>query len=204
MAQVDEVGVHVLVVAGRVVAHRIGDDRRMVLGRPHEDLGVLRVAVRAIGVGGLPVVLPEVRLREADEHPRIVGGPQDLREAEVRPGLAAVVVRVDEVDAEAAHPLHRLAGRLVRRRPRPDLAVVDRHGGEIEPGAVQVEVLTVDPEFAEAEPGRVGDVRRPSPTSGQGHVSSDSLILRRVDVPLFWSSRAVPDRDTPENQLPLT
>ena len=105
---VDLVGVHVLVVAGRVVAHGVGHDRRMVLGRADVELGMPGVAVGPIGVGGLPVVMGEVRLRERHEHPHVVRRPQDLREAHVGTRLAAIVVRVDEVDAEALEALHGL------------------------------------------------------------------------------------------------
>jgi hypothetical protein len=39
-------------------------------------------------------------LREGDEHPHVVGRAEDLLETEVGPRLAAVVVGVDEVDAD--------------------------------------------------------------------------------------------------------
>ena len=60
-------------------------------------LGVAGIAVGAICVLGLPIVGPEVRLREADQHADVVGGTQDLLESDVRAGI----VRVDEVDTEA-------------------------------------------------------------------------------------------------------
>ena len=37
---VDHVRIHVFVVAGRVVAHGVEDDRRMVLGHAHVELGM--------------------------------------------------------------------------------------------------------------------------------------------------------------------
>ncbi len=46
---VDQVGVHVLFVAGRVVAHAVEDDRGMVAGHPRVVLGMAGVAVVAVG-----------------------------------------------------------------------------------------------------------------------------------------------------------
>ena len=120
-AAVDQVRVHVLVVAGGVVAHRVEDDRRMVAGGADVERGVAGVAVGRVGVGRLPVVVAEVRLGERDEHAHVVRRPEDLREAQVGAGLAAVVVRVDEVDAEALEPLQALAGRVVAGQRRADL-----------------------------------------------------------------------------------
>ncbi len=67
---------------------------------------MLGVAVALVGVGGLPVVVAEVGLGEGHQHADVVGGAEDLLEAEMGAGLAAVVVGVDEVDAEALEALH--------------------------------------------------------------------------------------------------
>src|SRR5262249_50818652 len=61
---VDQVGVHVFAVAGGVVAHAVGHHGRVVLRGSDVELGVPGVAVGRIGVGGLPVVVGEVRLRK--------------------------------------------------------------------------------------------------------------------------------------------
>ena len=128
---VDHVRVHVLAVAGGVVAHGVEHDRRMVLRGAHVELGVAGVAVVLVGVGRLPVVVAEVRLGEGDEHPHVVRGPQDLREAQVGARLAAVVVRVDEVDAEALQAQQALL-RAPRRWParrRPGRCPAGRRRG---------------------------------------------------------------------------
>ena len=110
-------GVHILVVTGGIVAHRVAHHRRVAARDAHVERRVARVAVGLVGVRRLPIVRAEVRLRQRHQHPRVVRRAQDLREAQVRAGLAAVVVRVDEVDAETLEAQEALLGRR-RRSPR--------------------------------------------------------------------------------------
>jgi len=89
-------------------AHGVGDDRRVALRHANVEVRMLPVAVIAISIRRTPIVVGEVGLGEGDEHAHIVGGAQDLREAQVRPWLAAIVVGIDEVDAQALEPLQGL------------------------------------------------------------------------------------------------
>ena len=131
----------------------------MVLRDADVELRVAGVAVGLVGVGRLPVVVAEMRLGERDEHAHVVGGPQDLREAQVRARLAAVVVRVDEVDAEALQPQQALLRRLVGRRRGADWALSSGTAERKMRRAVEVEVAAVDPELAEPEAHRQGRVQ---------------------------------------------
>src|SRR5206468_1089519 len=76
---------------------------------------------------------------------------QDLSETDMRAWFAAVVVGVDEVDAETPQTLHRFARRLVGRRSGADLGIVQRHSGEKKASTVEVEIAAVDPELAKAD-----------------------------------------------------
>jgi len=179
---VDHVRVHVLVVPGRVVAHRVEDDGGVAPRHAHIEPGVVRVAVLLRGVGHLPVILGEMGLGEGHEHPHVVGRTEDLLEAQVRPRLAAVIVGVDEVDADPLQAEQALLGPGVAGRQRAHLGVVQRQGREEDPRAVEVEIPSVDPELAEAEADRKGGVEEALPVVGQrdGHFVD---VLRRVEVP---------------------
>src|SRR5438132_836493 len=108
----------------------------MVLRRAHVELGVLRIAVSLIGLRRLPFILAEMWLGKRDEHPLVVRSPQNLGKTQMRARLTPVVVRVNEVDAEAFEPLHALF-RCVVCRPRcPKLGVVKRDGTKENPGSV--------------------------------------------------------------------
>ena len=125
---VDHGWIHVLVVTGGVVAHRIGDHGRMIAGDASIELGMAGVAVFLVGVGRFPVVMREVRLREGNQHSDVVGRSQDFREAQMRPRLAIVVVRIDKVDAEALEPEQTFPRRRVSGLCGADRGVVQRHG----------------------------------------------------------------------------
>src|SRR5262249_36944494 len=92
------------------------------------------------------------------------GRPEHFLEADVGARLTAVVVGVDEVDAEALEPPEGLDRALVVRGAGADLGVVERDGRELDAGAVQVEVAAVNPELAEPEP--------------DGEVSVEDFVLR--------------------------
>src|SRR5262245_54667482 len=89
----------------------------------------------------------EVGLGQRHEHPDVVGGPEYLRETDVRAGLAAVIMGVDEVNAETLEPPQRLPRSVIGRGPGAELGAVQRDGGEVDAGAVQVEVPAVDPKL---------------------------------------------------------
>jgi len=55
----------------------------MVLCGPNVELRMAGVAVVAVGVGRLPLIVAKMRLREGDEHPHVIGGPQKLGEAQM-------------------------------------------------------------------------------------------------------------------------
>jgi hypothetical protein len=158
-SRVDQVRVHVLGVARGIVAHGVEDHRRVAARDADVERGMPGVAVGLVRAGRFPIVVAEVRLGEGHQHPHVVGRPQDFGEAQVRAGLAAVVVRVDEIDPEALEPLQALAGPRVCRPRGTDLGVVQRHGRQEDAAAVQEEVPPVDPELAEAEARRQGDVQ---------------------------------------------
>ena len=120
-------GVHVLVVTGGIVAHGVAHHRRMAPRHAHVERRVARVAVGLVGVRRLPVVGAEVRLRQRHQHPRVIRRAQDLREAQVRARLAAVVVGVNEIDPETLEAQQALLGRLVGRQRGAHLGVVQRH-----------------------------------------------------------------------------
>ena len=182
MDAVDHVRVHVLVVPGGVVAHGVEDHARMAPRHADVEVRMLGVAVLLLSGGHLPVVLGEMRLGEGHQHPHVVGGPQNLLEAEVRARLAAVVVRVDEVDADPLQPQQALLGPLVAGRRSAHLGIVQRQGREEDSGAVEVEVPAVDPQLAETETHRQGGVQHVVSVVGQrdGRLVG---MLRRVEVP---------------------
>src|SRR6516225_5292114 len=130
----------------------------MILGSAHVELRMARIVT--VGVRGFPVVMPEVRLREADQHADVVGRPENFREADVRAGLAAVIVCVNEVDSKALEALHRFDGARVTGRTSAELGVVEWDRGEKEARAVEVKILAVDPELAKAETYVVKNVQR--------------------------------------------
>ena len=122
-----------------------------------------------------------MRLGKCHQHSGIVGGPQDLGEAQVRARLAAVVVRVNEVDAELLHPQHRLLRTLVRRGGGAHLCIVEGNRREIDPASIEIEIAAVDPEFAEAEPLGIRCVDDPV-ARHQGQ-AEPVLVLGSDDVP---------------------
>ena len=127
---VDEMGVHVFAVAGGVVTHGVHDDGWVILCDADVELSVLGVAVCEIGIGGIPLVMREVRLREGDQHAEVVGGTEDFGKAQVVTRLAAVIVRINEVDAEALEAANAFLCTVVCRPGRTDLSVIERHGGQ--------------------------------------------------------------------------
>ena len=108
-------GVCILVVTCRIVAHRVADHRRVAAHDAHVERRVACVAVGLVGVWRLPIVRTEMRLRQRHQYPRVVRGAQDFREAQVRAGLAAVVVRVHKVDPKTLEAQEALLGRCVGR-----------------------------------------------------------------------------------------
>ena len=124
-----------------------------------------------------------MRLGERDEHAHVVGGPQDLGEAQVRARLAAVVVGVNHVDAEALEPLQALAARLVTGQRGADQGIVERDGGQEDARAVQVEVAAVDPELAEPESHVEGGIEHLALFASSNERLSGIHVPRRVQVP---------------------
>ena len=191
---VNPVGVHVLGVAGRVVAHRVQDHGRVIARRTDVEGGMFCVAVALVRVVGLPIVLPEMRLRERDQHAHVVSGFEDLRKAQVRAWLAAVVVRVDEVDADVLESPQAFPGDIVAGPQSADLGVVQRQRRKKDPRAVEVEIPSFDPEFAEAERSPVAHVER----FAGGIQQRDGqliLVLGGVDVPQFFRLPFLGQRD---------
>ena len=84
----------------------------------HADVepGVVGVAVLFRGGGHLPIVLGEMGLREGHQHPHVVRRAEDLLEAEVASRLAAIVMGVDEIDADPFQPQQALLGPVVAGR----------------------------------------------------------------------------------------
>jgi len=69
MQAVHHIGVHVLAVAGAIVAHGVKHDRRVIPGYVGVESGVLRVAVGLVGIGRGPFVMAEVGLRKERRTP---------------------------------------------------------------------------------------------------------------------------------------
>jgi hypothetical protein len=134
----------------------------MISGLPHIELGVLRVPVRRVGIRSCPAVLAKVGLRKCQEYTFIISRPQDIFEGPMCTRFAAIVVRVDEIDAEALKPLECRAGGFVTRRVRVALGVVEWNGGKVQASAVQVEISSFNPEFPEAEANRERCIENPA------------------------------------------
>ena len=83
MGAIEQIRIHVFVITGCVVAHAVGDHSGMILGNANEEFRVPRISICPVGAFSFPVVMAEVWLRERDEHPDIVGRPQDLRKADI-------------------------------------------------------------------------------------------------------------------------
>jgi hypothetical protein len=166
----------------------------MSLRHAHIESGVARVAVLAVGVGSFPVVMAEMRLGQGDEHPRVVRGPQDLLKAQVRARLAAVVVRVDEVDAEALETLQALAGRAVGGPRGADVGVIQRDGRQEDAGPVELEVAAFDPELAEPEGPVLGGIQHPAPRVEQREAQGEP-VARRMEIPEPIGLPGFGDRD---------
>ena len=199
---VDHVRIHVLAVAGRVVAGGIADHRRMVLGHAHVELRVPRIAVGLVRVRRGPVVVAEVRLGEGHQHSFVVGGPQHLLEADMRARFAAVVVRVDEVDPEALEALQGRPGAVVTGRGGAELAVVERDGRQVQTRAVQVEIPPVDPELAEPEADGQGRIQD-RPAGVEQREAEVVLVLGRVSVPELLGPPVLGDHQAADGQVAL-
>src|ERR1041385_6166286 len=94
--------------------------------------------------------MAEVRLRERDQRSLVVSRAQNFLEAEMRAGFASVVVRVNEIDANALEPLESFARTVVGREGRADLCVVEWNATQENSGTVQIKVA------ARSEERRVG------------------------------------------------
>ncbi len=123
-----------------------------------------------------------MRLRERHEHPGVVSRPQNLREAQVRAGLAIVVVRINEVDPDALEALQTFPRTVVARERGAHLRVVQRHGAQENATAVQIEVAAIDPEFAKAESDAEGRVQDAACFLGERN-GNFVQVLRRVNIP---------------------
>jgi len=91
-------------------------------------------------------------------------------------------VGVDEVDAEALEPLQALSGALVAGPRGADLGVVERDGGKVYTTSVEVEVAPLDPQLAEAKPGRVRGVGGLAARIEERQASRVG-VPRRVQIP---------------------
>ncbi|MHC4286356.1 MAG: hypothetical protein ACYSWZ_25825, partial [Planctomycetota bacterium] len=145
------VWVHVLAIAGRVMAHGVEHDRRMIPGCPHIELGN--------GIGRFPFVLAKVRLRKGHEHSHIICCGQDLCKAQMCSRLAAVVVRIDEIDPEALKPLQTLPGCPVVRPGSSHLGIVQWNRGQKDAAAVQEEIPAVNPELTKTKTHGLADIQ---------------------------------------------
>src|SRR5882757_8955151 len=112
----------------------------------------------------------------------------------MRARLTAIVVGVNEIDPETFKALHALAGSLVSGERGADLSVVERNRGEKNARAVEVEVATINPEFAEPEahgPANVEHLVR----SIHERSLQVVFVLRRVDVPEFVGQPRLGERN---------
>src|SRR3989304_187187 len=171
----------------------------MVLRGTDVEFRVAGIAVVLIGIGVLPIIVAKMRLGKGYEHPHVVRCPENLSKAPRRTRLTAVVVSIYEVDSKTFETLHTLPRSLVGRQGGGNLGVIKRHGGEKDAAAIQVEITSVDPELAEAEPHRKGRVQHLAACVEQRY-GCLVLVFRRVDVPElsrlpFFGERhsAIPD-----------
>src|SRR5438477_13188089 len=95
--------------------------------------------------------------------------------------LTAVVVGIDEVDADALEPQETLPRPSIAGQRRANLRVIERHRREMNPAAIEIKILAVDPEFAAAEWRLKTIVQRVTALfQRQLHLI---LILRRMQIP---------------------
>ncbi len=99
----------------------------MIACHPHVERRMGDVAVGLIRVRAFPVIGAEVRLRQSDQHPRVIGGAQNFCKAQMRAGFAVVIVGVNEVDPKTLQAQQTLPGSGVSRQRRSHLGVVQRH-----------------------------------------------------------------------------
>src|SRR3954471_18689533 len=104
--------------------------------------------------------MAEMRLREGDQHAGVISCFEDFFKTEVVTGLAAVIVSVDEVDAETFETLKTFAGAGVGGKCRADLGIIKGHSGKEKARAIKIEIAPVNPELPKTKsnrPGRVED-----------------------------------------------
>ena len=105
-------------IAAKIVIHRIHHHGGMILRRPHIKRRVARVIGRSL-LRIFPVIIIHMRHGKRDEHADIIRRPENFREPKVLARLAAVVMRVDEIDAERFEP-----GCIVSHAPSYEAAAV--------------------------------------------------------------------------------
>src|SRR5581483_7413626 len=147
-----------------------------------------------------PIVMTEMWLRKRDEHPLVVGRPEDFFEAQVRPGFAAIIMGVDKIDAEAFEPRQRFPCGRVSGERRADLGIIKRHGRQKNPGAIEIKVATSNPEFSKTK------ADRPAGIGGFAGIIEQRqlkliLILRSVNIPKLFRQPRLRELDAALAQI---
>src|SRR3990170_6704491 len=124
-----------------------------------------------------------MRLGKRDEHTGVIRGPQNLAEVEMRTRRAAIVVRVDTIDAEALKAPHALLHLRIGRRSS-STGVVQRYDVEENAAAIQIKIPAVNPELAEPEAHGKRGIQRFSSGRLQRQIYLIP-ILRGMDIPEF-------------------
>src|SRR5258706_212188 len=109
------------------------------------------IPIVLVGVGRLPVVMAEVRLRQCDQHAGVICRLENLGEAQMRTWFATVVVSVNQVDADALEPFQRFARGLVGGKGRPNLRVIEWNSGEMDARTIKKKIPSLDPKLTEAK-----------------------------------------------------
>ena len=160
MNPINLIRVHVFLVTRGVVTHYVHHNGGMIPSCAHVEVRMSSVAVVLVGGRGFPIIVAKMRLREPNEHSHFIGGSENLRETQMRAGLATVVVGVNVVDPKTLEAFEALADTLVGRQCGADLRIVERNGRKENACAVEVKITPLDPELAKAKPLRPTGVQQ--------------------------------------------
>src|SRR3954447_12591813 len=127
------------------MAHGVEGHGRMIPRSASVKLRVAGVAIVRIRIGSRPLILAEMRLRKGDEHSFLIRRLENLREAQMRAGLTAVIMVVNEVDSKTLKPLQTFVRSVQRGPRRPHLGIIQRHGTKEDPAPVQIEIPALNP-----------------------------------------------------------
>src|SRR5262245_36075094 len=100
----------------------------------------------------------------------------------MRAGIAIIVVRVNEIDADALEALQTFARGVVGCERRANLRIVDRDGAQKDAAAVQIKIAAINPEFPKAKAGLKITVEH-SATPVAERNGNVIQVLNRMQIP---------------------